>query len=94
LRGRYGDGVDQKYLDGLSYRDPVERATGAPEPLTVAMMYASLYFDGTPFGRTNALEFPNEQARLRLPHHADAERLEVGKVRAGKSAYTGTLRTS
>jgi hypothetical protein len=92
LRQRHGDGVDQALLDDLvDYRvdDPVEDATGSPEPLAVATLVASLYFDGTPFGHETGLELPRDDVRQRLPHGVPAIAIGAGSSRRDASAYTG-----
>jgi hypothetical protein len=89
LRGRYGEGVDLALLDGWSRRDPIRYATGAPEPLAIAMMYASLYFDKTPFGRETKLDFPNDDTPKLLPHGAPFETLRLGHSASNRSVYTG-----
>jgi hypothetical protein len=89
LRGRYGEGVDLAVLDGWADRDPIRSATGAPEPLAFAMMYASLYFDGTPFGRETGLDFPDDDTHKLLPHGAPFETLRLGHPESNRSVYTG-----
>ena len=68
LNQAFGDGVHQAFLDGLydgsrPQDDLVRRATGLPEPLVLAMMWAALVLDGTALGSDTGLEFPNDDLR-------------------------------
>jgi hypothetical protein len=92
LRQRYGEGIDQALLDDcVDYRveDPLEDVTGMPEPLAIATMVASLYFDGTEFGHDTGLELPGDDMRKRLPHGVPAVPLGPGSRRRDVSEYTG-----
>jgi hypothetical protein len=89
LRERYGEGIDRRVMEGWSQRDPILYATGAPEPLAFAMMYASLYFDGTRFGRDAGLDFPDDDIHKLLPHGAAFETLRLDRPRSDRSVYTG-----
>jgi hypothetical protein len=46
--------------------DPFAAAFGVPEPLALAEAFASLRFDGTPFGRDSGLDFPDDDVPRRL----------------------------
>jgi hypothetical protein len=43
-----------------SGHDPFEVAVGIPEPILLAIYYASLFFDNTPFGAQFNLQFPGD----------------------------------
>jgi hypothetical protein len=94
LRETYGDGVDQAILNGMvnsACNDPIQCATGAPEPLAIAMMYASLYFDGTSFGHEHGLEFGDDHVGARLRHGAPVRTIQPEARRRDTCVYTGHI---
>ncbi len=92
----FGDGVHQALLDAIvdskgKDRDSIERALGIPEPLMLALMYASLFFDGSEFGRESGLHFPQEDIPARLGRAMPATTLTMGEKRVFERGYTGGL---
>lgn len=71
LHQTFGDGVSQALIDtAYDYRRQTlgltQLALGVEEPLLLAMMYASLMFDGTAYGEKHGLEFPEDDVQSNL----------------------------
>ena len=94
LRQRYGEGFDQALIDecvDYSIADPFEDVTGMPESLASAAMFASLYFDGTPFGSQTGLEFPEDDVHHRIPRGVPALAIATGSTRHDNVGADGSI---
>jgi hypothetical protein len=89
----FGEGVSQSLIDAMydvPAKSPVEIATRMPEPLALAMMYASLYFDDTDRGRETGLQFPLDNVHS-LINGLPAIQLKIGQISQTTRSYTGAV---
>jgi hypothetical protein len=91
LHQQAGAGVQRSLMEALlneGYEDPMDAAVGVREPLALAMMYASVYLDGTVYGQSTMLDFPIEHTRIgKLP----MSMVWPGETKVGETGYTGHI---
>lgn len=90
MHQHYGPSIERTLMEAEAdddVADPVERATGAPEPLVFAQFYAALFLDGTAYGHESGLEFGVEHLRAHMPH------VPIEPVHPGETRETTVLAT-
>jgi hypothetical protein len=91
MHQHYGPSVERALMDAEvdpAVVDPVEKATGAPEPLVFAQFYAALRLDGTAYGHETGLEFGVEHVRSHIPY-VPVEPVHVGETKDATVLATG-----
>jgi hypothetical protein len=91
MHQHYGPSVQRAIIDAEwdpDAPDPIEKATGAPEPLVFAQFYAALRLDGTAYGHDAGLDFETEHVHSRLPQ-APVEPVHEGENKEALTFVTG-----